>query len=72
MPRCSMLTIAAPIAVGLVWLAGAAFNAGGTLRQEDPYAEFARSSHLPVYRWFFDQIMGARPAGSRRSVGPPA
>ena len=47
--------------VGGVWLAGAAFNAGWTLRQDAPWT-WLEESRVPVYRWFFGEVAGAHPA----------
>lgn len=51
---------AARILVGLIWLAGAAFNAVVTLRMSEPFT-WLESSPIPPYRWFFRDIIGARP-----------
>lgn len=48
-------------AVGLVWLAGAAFNGFVTLRMADPYSWLADGSRLRVYRWLFREVIGAHP-----------
>jgi hypothetical protein len=47
--------------VGGIWLAGAAFNAGWTLRQDEPWT-WLEESRVPVYRWFFGEVAGANPA----------
>jgi hypothetical protein len=51
----------ARIAVGGIWLAGAAFNAFVTRRMEDPYGWLADGSPVPIYRWFFGDVVGAHP-----------
>lgn len=51
----------ARIAVGGVWLAGAAWNALVTRRMEDPYGWLADGSPVPVYRWFFGDVVSAHP-----------
>ena len=51
---------AARIAVGLVWLAGAVFNALVTTRMADPYGWLV-GSPVPVYRRFFADVVGAHP-----------
>lgn len=52
----------ARIAVGLIWLAGAAFNALWTMRHLNLYQGFADDSPLAVYRWLFGDVVGAHPA----------
>ena len=47
--------------VGGIWLAGATFNAGWTLRQEEPWT-WLEESRVPIYRWFFGEVAGANPA----------
>jgi hypothetical protein len=47
--------------VGGIWLAGATFNVGWTLRQEEPWS-WLEESRLPTYRWFFGEVAGANPA----------
>lgn len=51
----------ARVVVGLIWLAGAAFNALVTLRMSDAFA-WLEESPVPVYRWFFGDVVGAHPA----------
>lgn len=51
----------AQLAVGGVWLAGAAFNLLVTRQMEDPYGWLADGSPIPVYRWFFGEVVAARP-----------
>ena len=46
--------------VGGIWLAGAAFNAGWTLRQAAPYS-WLEESAVPVYRWFFGEVAARSP-----------
>ena len=50
----------ARIAVGLIWLAGAAFNALVTMRMAEPF-DWLESSPVAPYRWFFRDVAGARP-----------
>lgn len=52
----------ARIAVGVIWLAGAMFNALITLRMDDPYGWIANESRSRFYRWVFAEVIGARPA----------
>jgi hypothetical protein len=52
----------ARIVVGLIWLAGAVFNALVTIRMEDPYGWIAEKSPFRVWRRFFGDVVGARPA----------
>ena len=47
--------------VGGIWLAGAVFNTGWTLRQDAPYT-WLEESRVPVYRWFFGEVAAANPA----------
>ena len=47
--------------VGGIWLAGAAFNAGWTLRQPDPYTWLEESLVRP-YRWFFGEVAAQNPS----------
>jgi hypothetical protein len=51
----------APLVVGGIWLAGAAFNAISTLRQPDPYTWLEESKVQP-YRWFFGEVAGRNPS----------
>jgi hypothetical protein len=44
------------MAVGLIWVAGALFNAIVTLRVAQPYEAFAEDAHLWPYRWFFSIV----------------
>ncbi len=48
------------IVVGLVWLAGAAFNAIVTLRMAEPFS-WLEASPIAPYRWFFREVAGSRP-----------
>jgi hypothetical protein len=50
----------AQVVVGGVWLAGAAFNAGWTLRQAAPF-EWLEESLFPPYRWFFGEVAARSP-----------
>ena len=52
----------ARMVVGLIRLAGAAFNADVTLRMADPYGWIAEGSPFRVYRRFFGDVVGARQA----------
>jgi hypothetical protein len=52
---------AARIVAGLIWLAGAAFNAVVTLRMDEPYA-WLETSPVPFYRWFFADVVKAHPS----------
>lgn len=54
-------TNVARLVIGLIWLAGAAFNGLVTLRMSRPF-EWLEASPVPVYRWFFRDIAGAQPA----------
>ncbi len=49
------------VAVGATWLAGAVFNLTVTRGMHDPYAWLAEGSAVPVYRWFFGDIVAANP-----------
>jgi hypothetical protein len=51
----------ARLAIGLIWLAGAAFNALVTLRMSNAF-DWLEESPIPVYRWFFRDVVGAQPA----------
>ena len=46
--------------IGVIWLAGAAFNALVTLRMTHAY-EWLEQSPIPIYRWFFRDIVAVRP-----------
>ena len=48
--------------VGLIWLAGAAFNGLVTLRMADPFGWLVEGSPFRVYQWFFGEVAGAHPA----------
>lgn len=48
------------IVVGLIWLAGAAFNALVTMWMAEPFG-WLESSPVAPYRWFFRDVVGARP-----------
>lgn len=48
------------IVVGLIWLAGAAFNAFVTMRMAEPFG-WLESSPVAPYRWFFRDVVGPRP-----------
>lgn len=50
----------ARLVIGLIWLAGAAFNALVTLRMSRPF-EWLESSPIPIYRWFFRDVAGEHP-----------
>jgi hypothetical protein len=51
----------ARIVVGLIWLAGAVYNLLVTLRMPRPF-EWLEASPVPLYRWFFTDVAGDRPA----------
>ena len=51
----------ARVLVGLIWLAGAAFNLLVTTRMEDPYGWIARDSAFPLYRWYFREVVDPHP-----------
>lgn len=48
------------LVVGLIWLAGAAFNLFVTLRMARPF-EWLEESPVPLYRWFFRDVVGPNP-----------
>jgi hypothetical protein len=50
------------VSVGLIWIAGAAFNAVWTLRHTDLYQGFVDDAPLPAVRWFFGEVVMAHPA----------
>jgi hypothetical protein len=50
----------ARVAVGLVWIAGAVFNAAVTTRMANPFG-WLTESPVPLWRWFFDDVVTARP-----------
>ena len=60
-PSSSRATEIARIAVGLIWLAGAAFNLLVTWRLADPFGWLAEGSWFAPWRWFFGEVAGARP-----------
>ncbi len=47
-------------AVGLIWLAGAAFNALETMRMPEPFT-WLEASPVRPYTWFFRDVAGAQP-----------
>jgi hypothetical protein len=49
--------------VGLIWIAGAVYNALWTLRHTEFFGDegIARDATLPVYRWFFGDAVAAAP-----------
>jgi hypothetical protein len=50
------------IGLGLVWLAGAAFNAVSTLPHPETFRDdLGQNSTFAVYRWFFDSVVGSAP-----------
>ena len=51
----------ARIAVGLIWLGGAAFNALVTARMDDPFSWIVSESRIGPYRWFFGEIVAKQP-----------
>lgn len=52
---------AARIVVGLIWIAGATFNALVTMRMAAPFSWLEESPVAP-YRWFFREVAGHHPA----------
>ena len=62
-PRITTGTILR-MAVGLIWIAGAIFNALWTLRQPELFGDqgFGRDASLPIYRWFFGEVVAQAPA----------
>lgn len=51
----------ARLVIGAIWLGGAAFNALVIMRIDDAYA-WLRESPIPMYQWFFSDVVSARPA----------
>jgi hypothetical protein len=49
------------VTVGLVWLAGAAWNLLVTTRMEDPYGWLADGSRIAPWRWFFSEVVETNP-----------
>lgn len=47
--------------VGATWLGGAIFNALWTVRQSNPWL-WLEESPLPIYEWFFGEVVGKNPA----------
>ena len=49
--------------VGLIWIAGAVFNAVWTLGNTSFLGDegIARDAGLPIYRWFFGDVVSAAP-----------
>lgn len=49
--------------VGLIWIAGAVYNALWTLRHTEFFGDegIARDATLPIYRWFFGDVVAAAP-----------
>jgi hypothetical protein len=47
--------------IGLVWIAGALFNALWTPRYSEVFQSLAAEASLPVYRWLFGEVVGAHP-----------
>jgi hypothetical protein len=47
------------IVVGLVWLAGAAWNLLVTWRMDDPYGWLADAARVAPWRWFFAEVVEA-------------
>ena len=61
-PPPSRTTDLTRLAVGLIWLGGAAFNLLVTWRMADPFGWLAEGSWLAPWRWFFGEVVGAHPA----------
>jgi hypothetical protein len=51
----------ARIAVGLIWLAGALFNAIVTMRMADPFSWLAEGSRFSIWRTFFRETVSRHP-----------
>ena len=49
-------------AVGLIWIAGAVFNAFSTMRHPEVYHSLAAETTVPVYQWLFSEIVAAHAA----------
>lgn len=49
------------IAVGLIWLAGAAWNLLVTWQMDDPYGWLADGARVAPWRWFFAEVVEAHP-----------
>ena len=47
--------------VGAIWLGGVFFNLVWTLRQSDPWV-WLEESPVPVYQWFFGDVVNRNPA----------
>jgi hypothetical protein len=47
--------------VGGIWVAGAAWNAFVTWSMTDPYSWLADDSVIPLWRWFFTDIVERQP-----------
>lgn len=47
--------------IGLVWIAGAVFNALWTPRYSEVFQSLAAEASIPVYRWLFGEVVGAHP-----------
>ena len=47
--------------VGLIWIAGAAFNAFWTLRHTDLYQGFVDDAPISLFRWLFRDVVMERP-----------
>jgi uncharacterized membrane protein YphA (DoxX/SURF4 family) len=51
------------LVLGLIWIAGAVYNAAWTLRNTSTFRDdFGAESTFAPYRWFFDSIVGSAPA----------
>src|SRR5687768_7293038 len=50
--------------VGVIWIAGAAFNAMWTLRHPEFFGNegIAQDASLEIYRWFFGDVVARAPA----------
>lgn len=56
-PAPPSVAVIARIAVGLMWLAGAAFNLLVTLRMANPFGWLADGSKVTAWRWFFGDVV---------------
>jgi len=51
------------VTVGVIWLAGAAFNLLVTTRMEEPYGWLADGARIAPWRWFFAEVVAEHPLG---------
>lgn len=49
------------LVVGSIWLAGATYNALVTWAMSDPYGWIADDSVIPLWRWFFTNVVERQP-----------